>query len=214
VNGMPKVKICGITNRIEIGFLNKFLPDYAGFVFAKSRRQVTPELASELGAALYDGIRKVGVFVNHEVKLAANIAEQAGLDVLQLHGDEDKDYIDELRTLLKPGVEIWKALRIDALHMPESGQLSRLDADRLLVDTYVAGSSGGTGKCFDWGLVEKLGSILPVILAGGLNPENVKQAVRQASPYAVDTSSGVELEGIKNEQKLRAFMEAVRGGRI
>jgi phosphoribosylanthranilate isomerase len=211
---MTKVKICGITNSIEIGFLNKYMPEYAGFVFAKSRRQVTPEQALELGAGLSSDIRKVGVFVDHEVRLAAGIAKQADLDVLQLHGDEDKAYIDELRSLVKPGVEIWKALRIDALHMPEQGKLSQLDVDRLLADTYVKGSSGGTGKCFDWGLVEKLGSMLPVVLAGGLNPENVKQAVMQASPYAVDTSSGVESEGIKDEQKLRAFIEAVRGGRI
>lgn len=214
VKWMTKVKICGITNRIEIGILNKYMPDYAGFVFAKSRRQVTPEQASELGAGLSGSIRKVGVFVDHEVKLAASIAEQAGLDALQLHGDEGKSYIDGLRSLLKPGVEIWKALRIDALHMPEPGILSRLDADRILADTYVAGASGGTGKCFDWGLVEKLGCELPIIVAGGLNPGNVRQALKQASPYAVDTSSGVETEGIKDEQKLRAFIEAVRGGRI
>ncbi len=211
---MTKVKICGITNSMEIGFLNKYMPDYAGFVFAKSRRQVTPEQALKLGAGLSSGVRKVGVFVNHEVKLAARIAKQTGLDVLQLHGEEDKNYIDQLRPLLKQGVEIWKALRIDALHMPEPGMLSRLDIDRLLVDTYIAGTSGGTGQCFDWGLLVKLESAWPIVLAGGLTPENAGQAVRQASPYAADTSSGVESEGIKDEQKLRAFIEAVRGGRI
>lgn len=211
---MTKVKICGITNSREISFLNRYTPDYAGFVFAKSRRQVTPEQASELGAGLSSGIRKVGVFVNHAVRLAAEIAEHAKLDVVQLHGEEDKSYIDVLRSQLKPGVEIWRAVRINADHMPETGMLGQLDIDRLLLDTYVEGTNGGTGICFDWGAVAMLGIKLPVVLAGGLNPDNVRQAVKQASPYAVDVSSGVESEGIKDEQKLRAFIKAVRGGRI
>ena len=211
---MTKVKICGITNSREIGFLNKYLPDYAGFVFAKSRRQVTPEQALELGAGLSPGIGKVGVFVNHAAKLAAEIAEYAGLDVLQLHGEEDKSYIDLLRSRLKPGVEIWRALRINAGHLPETGILDRLDIDRVLLDTYVEGTSGGTGICFDWGTVARLGIRLPVVLAGGLNPNNVRAAVKQASPYAADVSSGVESEGIKDEQKLCAFIKAIKGGRI
>lgn len=211
---MTKVKICGITNKKEIGFLNRYLPGYAGFVFAKSRRQVTAEEASELGKFLDPRIRKVGVFVDHDIGMTLETADKAGLDAIQLHGSENADYIRALRLLLKPGTEIWKAVRIDAGHMPVPGSLEQLDADRILLDTYIAGTSGGTGKIFDWSLVGKLGTVLPVILAGGLNPDNVERAITQVRPYAVDTSSGVETEGTKDERKLKAFMDKVRGGGI
>jgi phosphoribosylanthranilate isomerase len=208
-----KIKICGITNKIEIDFLNQCLPDYAGFVFAKSRRQVTPEQASELGSRLSFAIRKAGVFVDEDAEQVAAVAGKAGLDVVQLHGNENKAYIERLRPLLRADMEIWKALRIDENHMPLPEVLDQMDIDRLLLDTYVPGSKGGTGKCFDWSLAARLGGRLPIVLAGGLNPENVGKAIQQVSPYAVDTSSGVESEGMKSEQKLHAFMEAARGGK-
>lgn len=208
---MTLVKICGITDKKEIGYMNKYRPDYAGFVFAGSRRQVTPEQAVELEAGLAPGIKTVGVFVDYEVELVADIVERTGLQAVQLHGSEDGRYIEMLRSLLKPGLEIWKALRVDAGHIPEIELLRSLAVDRLLLDTYVEGAQGGTGKCFDWGLVSHLDTALPIILAGGLNPGNVRQAIERASPYAVDTSSGVESSGVKDEQKLQAFIEAVRG---
>lgn len=209
---MTKVKICGITNRIEVGCLNQYKPDYAGFVFAKSRRQVTPEQAAELGFGLAPVIKRVGVFVDHEVQMVANIAQKAGLDVVQLHGDENGGYIEVLRALLMPGTEIWKGFRLDAVHMPQPDLLFSMDIDRLLLDTYVEGNQGGTGKCFDWRLVSQLDTALPIVLAGGLNQGNVRDAIEQASPFAVDISSGVESEGIKDERKLKAFIDVVRGG--
>lgn len=213
---MTKIKICGITNMIETDFLNKCLPDYAGFVFAKSRRQVTSEVASELCTGLVPHIKRVGVFVNHEAELVADIAREVGLDAVQLHGSENRLYIELLRSLLKNGTEVWKALRVDAEHMPSPDLIQSMDIDRLLLDTYVEDTHGGTGKCFDWSLVSQLvtqmETPLPIVLAGGLKPENVRQAMESALPFAVDTSSGVETEGIKDVQKLLAFIEAVRGG--
>ena len=211
---MTRIKICGITNRKEIGFLNKYLPEYVGFVFAKSRRQVSTEQAVELVTGLALIIKRAGIFVDDDVEQVATIAERAGLDAVQLHGNENGQYTRVLRSLLKPGTEIWKAIRMDAEHLPDHELLSSMDTDRLLLDTYVEGSNGGAGKCFDWSLAAGLDTVLPIVLAGGLNPDNVKQAIDQISPYAVDTSSGVESEGIKDEQKLKAFIEAVRGGKV
>ncbi len=209
---MTRVKICGITKMEEVGYINKYLPEYAGFVFAESRRRVTPELAARLGAEMAPSVKKVGVFADHDLRLVACAAETAGLDAVQLHGNEDSTFIEGLRSLLIPGIEIWKAIRMDGNHMPDKAWLQTLDVDRLLLDTYVAGKPGGTGKSFDWRLVSQLGTALPVVLAGGLNSDNVSQAIRQASPYAVDTSSGVESGGSKEERKIRVFIDMVRGG--
>jgi len=118
--------------------------------------------------------------------------------------------------LLRPGTEIWKALRMNPDKFPQLRTLgaSKLYADRLLLDTYEPDRQGGTGRTFDWEHAVGLGTDMPMILAGGLNPDNVKKAILRLSPYAVDTSSGVEGDGIKEESKVRAFVEAVRDIRI
>ena len=208
--GMTKIKICGITSMDEVYWLNHFCPDYAGFVFTESRRQVSPEFAANLGKELALSIKKVGVFVDLEPVRAAKISEMTGLDVIQLHGREDSFYIDQLRSIIRPGIEIWKALRIDAFHMPDDRMLRSINIDRLLLDTYVDGASGGTGRCFDWKLVSQMDTGYPIVLAGGLHPGNVKDAIQQASPFAVDTSSGVESGGRKDKEKLQAFIEAIK----
>lgn len=241
---MTKIKICGITHNSEIEYINKYLPDYAGFVFAKSKRRVTAEKAGILSAYLRQEIKKVGVFVDMEPASAAIVAAQVGLDVLQLHGSENDEYISTLRPLLKPGTEIWKAVRVSPLFMdrsfpaednsagtpipgstvpnyavtysaahdsrPATGLMPLAKTDRILLDSYLPGSLGGTGKTFDWTLASRFDSTLPIILAGGLNQYNVREAIKQVQPFAVDTSSGVEVEGIKDEYKLKAFIEAVR----
>lgn len=206
---LAKVKICGITCKAEIEFINKYLPDYIGFVFTASKREVTPEKAAGLTAGLSPDIRKAGVFVDMEPEKAAEIASVAGLDALQLHGSEDAHYIVKLRRLLKPGTEIWKAVRVGGGNETE---LISFGADRLLLDTYTANMPGGTGQTFDWGLALQIKeqTRLPIILAGGLHPGNVRRAIVQVSPFGVDTSSGVEGDGIKDEQKVRKFIEAVR----
>ncbi len=211
---MTMIKICGIKNCREVELLNKYLPEYAGFVFAKSRRQVNHEQAKELGAKLDEAIKKVGVFVDEDAELVADTSRRADLSVVQLHGSESKEYIKLLRSMLNPGIEIWKTFLINTGHIPGNDFLNCTYVDRLLLDTYIDGIYGGTGKCFDWSLISQLNISLPIVLAGGLNPDNVKRAIEHNSFYAVDTSSGVETNGIKDEKKMKAFIEAVRGGRI
>lgn len=207
---MVKVKICGITDKAETVFLNKYLPDYAGFVFAESKRQITPSHAANLAAELSSAIKKAGVFANMEPGRVIETVEKAELDVVQLHGREDGEYIACLRSLLNPAVEIWKALWVRSGGMSVGSHICSYNADKLLLDTYSADSLGGTGKCFDWSVVRHLGITLPIVLAGGLSPDNVRQAIEQASPYAVDASSGVESGGLKDERKVREFIRAVR----
>ena len=207
---MTKIKICGITTSKEIEILNKYLPDYVGFVFTSFRRQVTPEQAACLAEGLCANINKVGVFVNSDLGYVAAAADMAGLDVLQLHGDEDPGYIKQLRSMVRPGTEIWKAFRVGPGHMPDKSHISSFGADKILFDTFSAGSHGGTGKCFDWSLVSGLDHGLPIVLAGGLSAGNVREAIAVLSPYAVDTSSGVEKNGEKSEQLVSEFINAAR----
>jgi phosphoribosylanthranilate isomerase len=112
--------------------------------------------------------------------------------------------------MVKPGTEIWKAFRVAPGHLPDTSLLSSLSADRILLDTFVSARPGGTGECFDWNLVSRLNITLPLILAGGLAAENIKEAIEAVSPFAVDTSSGVEENGVKCEQRVKEFIRAVR----
>ncbi len=205
---MTKIKICGITQSAEIEYLNRYMPDYAGFVFAKSKRSVDADKAAILSVRLRQEIKKVGVFVDMEPASAAIIAAQVGLDVLQLHGSEDEEYIETLRTLLKPGTEIWKAVRVSPDLVIHGFPAAK--ADKILLDSYVPGCPGGSGKTFDWTLASRFASVIPLVLAGGLNPDNVREAIERVRPFAVDTSSGVEGEDMKDEYKLKAFIKAVR----
>lgn len=207
---MTKIKICGITHSIEIEYLNKYSPEYAGFVFAKSRRRVTAEKAGVLSANLSRQIKRVGVFVDMEPECAAKIAAQVGLDVLQLHGSEDGDYIHSLRLIIKPGTEIWKAIKVSADFAASGFSIPLEGVDRILLDSLVPGCPGGSGKAFDWTLAQRFAPSVPIVLAGGLNPDNVRHAIDMVQPFAVDVSSGVEDAGIKDEYKLKAFIEAVR----
>lgn len=205
---MVRVKICGITAEKDVEILNRYLPDYAGFVFAKSRRQLTAEQAGRLGAKLADSIKKVGVFVNAVQDEIIEAVSVARLDAVQLHGDETREYLDQLRYRLGEGIEIWKAIRVK-----DDGSLNGLDvysADRYLLDAFADNSYGGSGKIFDWKYAEAAGTRRCILLAGGLNPDNVAAAIKTAKPFAVDVSSGVESDGSKDETKVRYFMNAVK----
>lgn len=220
---MTKVKICGVMSEKDIMYLNRHLPDYAGFVFAPGRRRLQPDMARSLAEGLAGSIARVGVFVNAEADEVAEVALNVGLGAVQIHGDEAPGYIDVLRDRLKPGTEIWKGIRVR-----DSASLEGLDgygADRILLDAYVEGSYGGAGKSFDWKLAGTAsGSGFytnssnsgvtecknRTILAGGLNPRNVREAILSVRPFAVDVSSGVETDGCKDEQKIREFINNVR----
>ena len=203
-----RIKICGITCENDIRILNKYLPDYAGFVFAKSRREITAETAKNLGSSLDPTIKKAGVFVNMEIEHLVEIAEKAGLDVVQLHGDETRDYIGRLRIYLCGKAQIWKAVRISG--ESSLNEMFMYNADIFLADAYVKGVQGGSGTRFDWKLLQCIEGRKNIIMAGGLTPDNVKEAISTIKPYGVDVSSGVEIDGKKNELLVGEFIERVR----
>ena len=197
------IKICGIRRMEDIEIVNKYKPEYIGFIFAPTRRYVSPEFAAELKSHLADGIKAVGVFVNENSETVLEIAKTVPLDVIQLHGDEDEDYIKSLGNSFK----IWKAVRISGGE--KIPQIS--GADRILLDKYDANEYGGIGKTFDWSAGAEIKDKIPVMLAGGLNSENVLRGMEIFNPAGVDVSSGVETDGVKDEEKIKEFIKTVRG---
>ena len=197
---MTKIKLCGLTRRRDIEAANRLAPEYVGFVFApKSRRYVAPERAAELKGLLSPGVAAVGVFVNEPPENVAALLRRGVIDLAQLHGSEDGDYIARLRALTdKP---IIQAFRVRGARDAAAAEASA--ADHILLD-----SGAGSGAAFDWGLLDGLGR--PYFLAGGLDPGNVAAAVERLSPYAVDVSSGIETDGVKDAEKMEAFVCAVR----
>ena len=198
---MTKIKLCGMTCPADIAAANRLKPDYVGFVFAqKSRRCVTPETAAKLRALLAPEIRAVGVFVNAAPEQVAALLEQDVLDAAQLHGQEDEAYLADLRNRTKK--PLIRAFRVETAQDLAAAMHST--ADCVLLDS----GTGGTGKAFDWTLLEHFGR--EYFLAGGLNAENVAQAVRRLAPFGVDVSSGIETNGRKDADKMAAFVAAVR----
>lgn len=198
---MTVIKLCGMTRACDIEVVNELKPDYIGFVFwERSKRNVTREQAHELKKLLDPDIRVAGVFVDPDMDFVAGLLTDGIIDVAQLHGKEDAAYIQKLRELA-PGKEIIKAFKIRSL---EDVALANADsADYVLLD-----SGTGSGKTFDWSLLQ--GITRPYFLAGGLSPENVEQAVKDLHPYAVDVSSGIESDGLKDPEKMRQFVKLVR----
>ena len=198
---MTKIKICGLSREVDIDYVNEAKPDYIGFIlnFPKSRRNITPERAAGLKKNLKSGIRAVGVFVNQPVEAVLDAADTIGLDVIQLHGSEDNDYIKELRN--KTDREIWKAFKIRSAEDLIKAEKSA--ADQILLD-----NGYGTGEVFDWSLAG--GIKRPFLLAGGLTPENIPDAVSRLHPLLLDISSGVETEGYKDREKILAAVRAAR----
>lgn len=198
-----KIKICGIRRMEDVEIINKYKPDYIGFIFAKSKRQVTPEQAAELIAHLNGDTKTVGVFVNAPIEEVRKIAGTLNLNAVQLHGDEDAEYISSLRGI---GCEIWKAIRIR-----DGGDINDISGtQKLLLDKFKETEYGGSGETFDWSSVGKINTDKPIILAGGLTPENVLRGIEIFKPYAVDVSSAVETGGFKDEKKIREFINTVR----
>jgi len=198
---VTKIKLCGLTRPCDIGWANALMPDYIGFVFAKkSRRYVSPEGARTLREGLDGGIKAVGVFVNEPPEQVAALLNEGVIDLAQLHGSEDQDYVRALRRLT--GKPLIQAIRISG--PADLDRARRSPADHILVDN----GPGGTGSAFDWTLLR--GFDRPFFLAGGLGPDNVARAVEALHPFAVDVSSGIETNGVKDAKKMRAFVEAVR----
>lgn len=197
---MTKIKLCGLSRACDIEAANELHPEYIGFVFApKSKRYVSPEKAAELKGLLHPDIKAVGVFVNESLQNVAELLKNGVIDIVQLHGDESEEYVKELRTLSdKP---IIKAFRVECERDVREATAS--NADYVLLD-----SGAGTGTVFDWNLIEKINR--PYFLAGGLDTENVSEAIVKLKPFAVDVSSGIETDGVKDKTKMAAFVAAVR----
>lgn len=204
---MTKIKICGLTRTDDIDVVNEFMPDYIGFVFAKSRRQVSAELAKELKKRLKPEIKAVGVFVNEKPENIAEIANQGIIDLIQIHGDEDAAYCRQLRNLTQ--APIIKAVRVEC--EDDLAGIEEFDCDYYLFDTLSSKEYGGTGKAFDHSILHNKEIKKPFFVAGGLNQDNVAEVIEGIKPFGVDTSGGVETEGIKDVNKIKQF---IKQGRI
>ena len=216
----PKVKMCGISKVETIPAVVEAKPDYMGLVFAPSKRQVTVDQAKTLVEELHkqytkrynngaeqsnnDEIKTVGVFVNETLDNLVSIATEANLDVVQLHGDEDEAFIQSLKE--RTNVEVWKAVQIRSAADAEAWIDS--SADMLLFDAYHKDERGGTGEVFDWSCLDEFER--PFMLAGGIDSTNVARAIRTVRPYGIDISSGIETDGVKDDEKIKAFTNIVR----
>ena len=209
----PKVKMCGISKVETIPAVVEAKPDYMGLVFAPSKRQVTVDQAKILVEELhkqcinhYDTkvVKTVGVFVNETLDNLVRIADTANLDAVQLHGDEDETFIQSLKE--RTNVEVWKAIQIRTAADTEKWIDS--SADMLLFDAYHKDERGGTGEVFDWSSLDAFER--PFMLAGGIDSTNVARAIRTVRPYGIDISSGIETDGVKDDEKIKAFTNIVR----
>lgn len=205
-----KIKLCGLKRIEDIEAVNEAKPDYIGFIFAKkSRRYVSTETAERLKQHLNPDIEAVGVFVNEDIDKVIEQAKKQVIDVIQLHGEEDVAYVKDLKEAVD--VPIIKAISMtkqDARQRISMWEIS--DVDYLLLDS----GNGGTGEQFNYKLLQEIGNLKkPYFLAGGLNPENLENAVQQLQnnqPYALDLSSGIETNGIKDLDKIKKAVEAAR----
>lgn len=200
---MYKIKICGITTADILPVINELKPDYVGFIMtAGFSRSVSDDFVRRCGGALDSRIARVGVFVNDDVSRIAALVGSGVIDVVQLHGDEDGSYIRRLKSLVP--VTVIKAVGVS------DGRAAAYPAecDIVLLDSCTATSRGGTGKSIFWRRYDELDK--PVILAGGITAENVKAALAAVRPWGVDTSGGVETDGVKDAAKIYKYITNIR----
>ena len=194
---MTKVKICGLSTKGVVETAVSSGADYIGFVFAPSKRQVTLDQSAELATLIPSHIQKVGVFVSPSQSELLEAIEKVGLDLVQIHGQVVDDLFEDL-----------PCASIQAVQVDGDGHVPNSQADYLLFDAPVAGS----GQTFDWGQLDTTELSQPFFIAGGLNEDNVEEAIQHFTPYAVDVSSGVESNGQKDHEKIRRFIERVKHG--
>ncbi|MDR7522443.1 MAG: phosphoribosylanthranilate isomerase [Armatimonadota bacterium] len=202
---MTRIKICGISDEAAAAAAAEAGADAIGLIFAASRRQVDASRARRIAAALPPFVTKVGVVVNEPLDRLRALVEAVRLDAVQLHGDEGPAYCQAVRDA---GVTVIKAIRVAG--PLDAARLRALPVAAVLLDTHRPGVRGGTGEPFDWRWAVPVASAMPVILSGGLSPENVAAGIAAVRPYGVDVSSGVETDGRKDPGKIRAFVAAVR----
>ena len=217
---MVKVKICGLKTLADVEKVNRYLPEYIGFVFANTRRFVTDEQALSMRQSLDQRIQAVGVFVNEPIEHVIRLYDRGVINVVQLHGEESEAYIRELKQ--KTDMTVIKAVKVQNMEQV-SGQMSQ-EADYMLFDTYKKGALGGTGERFPLqildeslkGLRARGQTVKPYFLAGGLDCQNVEEVLGQVECnaffkcIAVDVSTGVETDQVKDEIKIKQFIEIVR----
>jgi phosphoribosylanthranilate isomerase len=203
---MTKIKICGITNKIDAIAAASLGVDMLGFVFYKnSKRYVGPMTVEDIANELPPYIAKAGVFVDETKEKVIEIAQNATLDILQFHGSETPDYCAYFRTKYK----VMKAFRLK--NKKDLEKVNDYDTDFYLFDTHRTDSIGGTGETFDWKILKDFEVLRPVILSGGLNPGNVGRAIQEIVPYGVDVSTGVERSpGKKDPGLMKKFVENIR----
>lgn len=191
-----KIKFCGLFREEDIEYVNKLNPDYIGFVFAKSKRQITKEKAIGLKNKLKSNIKVVSVFVDEDIEKIIDLLSNGVIDIAQLHGNEREEDIKNIKNKSKK--QVIKAIRVTTSEDIESWKNSC--ADFLLLD-----NGQGTGKTFDWNNIKNLNR--PFFLAGGLSIDNIKEAIEKVSPMAIDISSGIESNGVKDYEKMKEVMK-------
>ncbi|MBO4494768.1 MAG: phosphoribosylanthranilate isomerase [Clostridiales bacterium] len=197
------VKFCGMQRKEDIDAVNEIKPDLAGFILVPGRRRyVEPKTLEELKAELDPAIRAVGVFIDEEISVVTDLLKRGIIDIAQLHGNESSEYIRELKKTT--GAKVIKAIGIH--DDSDLQKVEECEADMVLLDS----PGGGTGETFNWRRLQEVKR--PFILAGGLNTENIEEAIRTIHPYGVDVSSGIETDGKKDAEKMRSFMEIARKG--
>ena len=213
---MQKIKLCGMMKPCDIEYANRVKPDLVGFIFANTRRKISAAQAKQFREALDAEIPAVGVFVNEDISVITSLVQDGCIDMIQLHGEEDADYIRRLREICD--VPVIKAVKVQTVE--QIRQAAALPVDYLLLDTYRKGVLGGTGEAFDWELLREAkaaagdtaeGELFgkPYFLAGGLHAGNLREAAALGS-YGLDVSSGIETDGSKDFTKMVKVMELVR----
>lgn len=203
-----KIKFCGIRRLEDVAAMNLCQPDYMGMILSGGfRRSISQEQAQRLVQEKSDAIAAVGVFVNESSEIICRMAEQLHLQVIQLHGNESAEQIQTLQQ--KTGLPVWKALRIGTLEELEAAGTN--PADCLILEGKTGAGIGGTGVCADWELLARHSWNRSFFLAGGLQPENVLEAIATVSPTGVDFSSGIEEDGVKSLRRMKQLMTLIRG---
>ena len=198
---MVKIKICGLKRLEDINIVNRYKPDYIGFVFADSKRKISRELASEMKNDLDSNIISVGVFVDADINEIIDLFDKGIIEIAQLHGQESEEYIKNLKEKTNYQLKI-----INAIEMSDEKDL--LEYDNSIADYLLLDSGKGSGKTFDWNLIR--GDLnKEFFLAGGIDISNVSKAIDEINPYAIDLSSSLETDGFKDENKIKEIMEVI-----
>ena len=211
MNTRTRIKICGITTIADAQEAVRSGVDALGFIFVeKSPRNISPQKAKEIIACLPPFVDLVGVFIDGEINELVEIIKDVGLSYAQLHGNEDAEYCRQVARLAAP-CKVIKAFRVGSESRAADFAGYNDVVRGFLLDTHVKGQAGGTGQAFDWRLIAGLALRRPVILAGGLQPENILEAIRMVRPFGVDVNSGIEVSpGIKDHAKLHQLVSQVR----